>query len=103
MTDVRKSAYRYLLYQAMLDIRVWGDWSSEESSDPEIWKRRYLTSRFAGVTAYWLHNLALAAAEDFHGFDEVSFWKSHQHWSERFPLASLERYRTVFEERLAMQ
>jgi hypothetical protein len=101
MTPQQKSAYRYLLYVAMLDIRTYCQWSSDESDDPKVWREQYRSARFAGGIAYWLHNLALAAADDFDGFNEDAFWMQHVFFCKRFPQAGLERYRTQFDQRLA--
>lgn len=97
MTPERKSAYRHLLYQAMLDIRIWCDATGPRSYNPVVWYRRYGSSRLAGATAYWLHNLALASAYDFEGFREDLFWKGIEHWTQRYPSAGLERYRADFD------
>ena len=99
MTPAQKSAYRYLLYIAMLDIRIYCQSRSEPSQDPAIWKSQYDTSRIAGGIADWLHNLALAAADDFEKFNEEAFWNTHAHFCRRFP-GELERYRTQFDQRL---
>jgi hypothetical protein len=99
MTSAKKSAYRYLLYQAMLDIRIYCQSRSDPSTDAAVWKQQYLASRIAGGIADWLHNLAKAAADDFERFDEVGFWKNHAYFCTRFP-GELERYRTVFDDRL---
>jgi hypothetical protein len=98
MTSDQKSAYRYLLYVAMLDIRAYCPWG-EPSQDPAVRERQYHSSRIAGGIAYWLHNLALAAAGDFEQFNEDAFWKTHAHFCARFP-GELERYRTQFDQRL---
>ena len=99
MTSAQKSAYRYLLYQAMLDIRTYCQSRGEPSTDAAVWERQYHASRIAGGIADWLHNLAIAAADDFERFDEDAFWKTHAHFCTRFP-GELERYRTVFDEKL---
>jgi hypothetical protein len=83
----------------MLDIRAYCQWGSEISKDPAVWERQYHASRVAGGIAYWLHNLALAAAEDFEKFNEEAFWNTHAHFCKRFP-GELERYRTQFDQRL---
>lgn len=99
MTSARKSAYRYLLYLAMLDIRIYCQSRGEPSQDKAIWERQYHASRIAGGIADWLHNLAKAAADDFEHFDEDAFWKTHAYFCTRFP-NELERYRTQFDDRL---
>jgi hypothetical protein len=99
MTPTQKSAYRYLLYQAMLDIRIHCQSRGEPSQDPAIWQQQYQRSRIAGGIADWLHNLALAASDDFERFDEIAFWKTHAYFCTRFP-GELEHYRTWFDERL---
>lgn len=99
MTSAEKSSYRYLLYLAMLDIRIYCQSRGEPSRDAAEWERQYHSSRIAGGLADWLHNLAEAAAADFEQFDKDSFWRSHSYFCRRFP-GELERYRTQFEERL---
>ena len=76
MSPERQSAYRHLLYVAMIDIRTYCQWRDQESTDPERWRKQYLASRKAGAIADWLHNLAQHGATDFAGFDEDEFWKS---------------------------
>jgi hypothetical protein len=99
MTSIQKSAYRHLLYLAMLDIRIYCQSRGEPSADPAVRERQYQSSRIAGAIADWLHNLALAASDDFEQFDEDAFWKTHAHFCKRFP-GELERYRTQFDKRL---
>ena len=102
MTSARKTAYRYLLYQAMLDIRIYCQSRGEASQDLVVWQQQYQRSRIAGAIADWLHNLAEAAAGDFEWFDEVAFWKKHDYCCKRFP-GELERYRILFDEKGAGQ
>ena len=99
MTLAEKSAYRYLLYLAMLDIRIYCQSRGEPSSDLAVREQQYHRSRIAGGIADWLHNLAEASAADFERFDEVAFWKTHAYFCTRFP-GELERYRTQFDQRL---
>jgi hypothetical protein len=100
MTLEQKSAYRYLLYVAMLDIRIYCQSRGEPSTDATVRERQYFDSRIAGAIADWLHNLAKAASGDFEGFNEEAFWKTHAYHCGRFPAAGLERYRAQFDERL---
>jgi hypothetical protein len=102
VNDARKSAYCYLLYVAMLDIRIYCQSRGEPRQDPAVWERQYQSSRVAGGNADWLHNLAQAAADEFEGFNEDAFWKTHECFCQRFP-GELERYRSRFEERLQDQ
>ena len=99
MISAQKSAYRYLLFHAMLDIRVYCQSRGEPSTDAAVRERQYHASRIAGGIADWLHNLAKASVDDFEWFDEDTFWKTHAYFCTRFP-GEPERYRTVFDERL---
>jgi hypothetical protein len=95
MEQTHKVAYRHLLYQAMLDIRGL-EWLRAESSDIGDIVRE---ANDAGAIAYWLHNLALASAQDFASFDEDRFWRQHARLTERYPGAA-EHYREVFDREL---
>lgn len=99
LTPAQKSAYRYLLYLAMLDIRIYCQSRGEPSTDPAVYERQYRHSRIAGAIADWLHNLALAASSEFNRFDEDGFWKTHAYFCQKFP-SELARYRTQFDQRL---
>jgi hypothetical protein len=97
--EQRKFAYRYLLFEAMLDIRRvewlgprgWRAWS------PIHW--RWYTQRVqcGGAIADWLHNLALCSARDFQGFNEEWFWRDFETARSQYPEFGLERYRDLFE------
>lgn len=77
LSSAEKSAYRSLLYWAMLDIRTLCQSRGRESRNPlEIW-RQYRQSRLAGALADWLHNLAQRAATDFDSFDTEWFWREY--------------------------
>jgi hypothetical protein len=92
MEQLHRVAYRHLLYQAMLDIRGL-EWLKAESSDVGDVVRQ---ANHAGAIAYWLHNLALASAQDFASFDEDAFWAQHVRLTERYPGAA-DHYREVFD------
>lgn len=100
MTSIEKSAYGFLLYMGMLDIRGFCQGSFEETTDPKIWENQYQLARCAGVVANWLQALAQAASNNFEDFDEIAFWKQHAHFCQRFPEADLEKYRVSFDQRL---
>lgn len=103
MDEVRKNAYRHLLYQAMLDIRMFCQSRGSKSYNPLVWRRQYRDSRIAGAIADWLHNLAFYAARDFVGFDEAWFWKEYDHLSRRYAAIGSDgylNYRRRFEEKL---
>ena len=85
MDNVRKNAYRFLLYSAMLDIRQiarmrlrW--WNSISVAGGGV--RR---TRLAGHIADCIHNLALFAAYDFERFDEDWFWRELEGLQKRYP------------------
>lgn len=101
MNEKTKSAYRHLLYVAMVAIRNECQSRGHESINPLEWRRQYRRSRVAGATADWLHNLAQFSSLDFDRFDEQRFWSEHAKLSRRFPGHRLERYREVFDEYLA--
>ncbi len=82
LTEHEKAAYRYLLYQAMLDIRILCQ--PRLSISIREWRRQYRNSRIAGRTANWLHNLAHCSVNDFHGFDAYWFWQEYDDLSKRF-------------------
>ena len=101
MTEDQKSAYKYLLYWAMLDIRNKCQPRGRESHNPLVWWRQYRQSRAAGAVADWLHNLALYSAEDFRTFDETWFWREFDGMSRRFADIDFSHYRSTYERRLA--
>jgi hypothetical protein len=101
MDDHTKTAYRHLLYVAMLAIRNACQSRGRESGNPFEWSRQYRRSRVAGAVADWLHNLAQFSSLDFVGFDEQRFWLEHTALCRRFPGERLERYREVFDEYLS--
>jgi hypothetical protein len=67
MDEIKKQAYRNLLYHVLLDIRsiCWNTSSAFES-------RKKIE-----LLADWVHNLAAFSAKDFEGFDEEKFWNRH--------------------------
>jgi hypothetical protein len=97
--DQRKSAYRNLLYLAMLDIRpverlgTGGWWAIAIHGRREV--RRV---EWAGAIADWLHNLALFSAHDFRGFDEQRFWREFEAIRSGYPEFGPDRYRARFEQ-----
>ena|SRR5688572_22805176 len=96
MDHSRKVAYRHLLYQAMLDIRGL-EWLRSDSPDVHDVVR---PANEAGALAYWLHNLALASAQDFPSFNEEAFWSQHARLIERYPGAA-DHYREIFDRTVA--
>jgi len=99
----RKSAYRYLLYWAMLEIRPlgWLNWGWYREWNPLYWRREGRRIRCAGAIADWLHNLALFSATDFEQFNEDWFWQGLESVKSQYPEFGLERYRNLFEQRLS--
>ena len=100
MDDLRKAAYRNLLYRAMLDIRpiAWMDFRN-----PLCWRHNLARVRAAGEIANWLHNLASFAASDFDHFSEEWFWRDYEELLRRRPLMrpTLAFYRSEFDGGLA--
>src|SRR5687767_2059074 len=92
MEQSQRVAYRHLLYQAMLDIRGLEGLKAEQSDVGDVVRQ----ANHAGAIAYWLHNLALASAQDFSSFDEGAFWTQHARLIERYPGAA-DHYREVFD------
>lgn len=101
MDEPRKLAYRWLLYQAMLDIRPlsWAGRGWRQRLNPLGWWTTSRRVRVAGAVAEWLHNLAHYSALDFARFDEGRFWQDHQWLLDHYPGEGLERYRESFERR----
>ena len=69
MDEIKKKAYRNLLYRVLLDIRsiCWNTMHAELSE----------SKRKIEHLADWVHNLAAFSATDFEGFDEEKFWNQH--------------------------
>jgi hypothetical protein len=99
MDEHRKAAYRYLLYQALLEIRPLG-WLRVPLW-PLHWRRELRRIRRAGEVADWFHNLAMFSALDFERFDEAWFWRELDQRDKRHPEYDLQAYRVRFEEHLA--
>lgn len=97
MDEVRKNAYRNLLYRAMIDIRTLCQSGGPASYNPLGWYRQYHRSRVAGAIADWLHNLAFYAARDFERFEEDAFWRQFERIRTRFPGNHLDYYQKLFE------
>jgi hypothetical protein len=99
----RKNAYRWLLYQAMLDIRslAWLDRNWLNSWIPHYRRQELHRVQFAGAVADWLHNLALFSVTDFSHFNEEWFWRDFEGLRVRYPEFQLERYRLAFDDRIA--
>lgn len=103
MDENRKSAYRYLLYWAMLDIRAlaWFQVGTIRFLNPIHWKREIHRIRRAGSIADWLHNLAMFSALGFERFDEGWFWRDLENLNKRNPEFQMMNYKRIFEQRLA--
>lgn len=98
MDDERQNAYRYLLYQATLDIRMTA-WQEFRWWSPLGFYRSLRAARFAGHLADAMHNLAMYSSIGFDKFDEGLFWERMEYLCSEFPdFASLVgRYRHRFE------
>lgn len=98
MDERRQAAYRYLLYQALLDIRQigWQRWTLNP------WRKQFYRTQiqFAGALADALHNLAIFAATSFDRFDEEQFWNEMSRLAKLFPNRRVERYQEMFNDRV---
>ena len=104
LTEHEKAAYRSLLYQAMLDIRILCQSRGPADWNPlRIWQQ-YQCSRTAGSLADWLHNLAQCSMYDFRRFDAYWFWQEYDGLSKRyieFRPGNWMDYRRRYDEHLA--
>jgi hypothetical protein len=103
LSDQEKAAYRYLIYQALIDIRNLCQSRGSETWNPLEWRRQYQRSRMAGALADWLHNLAACSSHDFRGFNSEWFWEEYSHVCRRYGLIGPTGYdfRLRYEEQLA--
>jgi hypothetical protein len=99
MNEGHKRAYRYLVYQATLDIRMLCQWTSPISFDPRVVWKRYLASRRAGALADLVHNIAASSTNHFAHFDEEHFWEKYERFKQRFPKHRTD-YQQEFEDEL---
>ncbi|WP_310396970.1 hypothetical protein [Hymenobacter sp.] len=93
MDDIRKAAYRGILYNFLLDIRTVPALLKDDA-------RAITIGKYAGPIAYQLHNLALASVNDFAGFDEALFWASIDAFKNRNPSIQITHFRLQFEQDL---
>ena len=103
MNEIRKRAYRILLYEAMLDIRAiaWLRLTFWQRFNPYAWARNQRQVRRAGVIADYLHNLARFSAYNFEHFSEDFFWQDWQSACERYPDFGLQVYKDRFDKMLS--
>jgi hypothetical protein len=103
MDEMRKRAYRYLLYRAMLEIRpvAWMAFSFARILNPYLWRQSNIRIRRAGTIADWMHNLAFFSAHDFEGFNEGRFWNEYEGLEKRYPEYHVSDFKRVFEHVLA--
>lgn len=102
MDENRQNAYRFLLYQATLDIRPLSSFAGWrwELLNPVRWRWHLRRVRLAGEIAEWLHNMAEFSGNGFERFDEERFWREYERLRERFPFMGAGRYQDMFERRL---
>ncbi|MBC8135623.1 MAG: hypothetical protein H8F28_07045 [Fibrella sp.] len=100
MDERRKSAYRHLLYHAVISIRSCCAWAS----DTEFAKWEAFFRFRGGRTAHRVHcmadafhNVARYSALDFEGFDESKFWNQMAHGLGSAEV-DVEWYRNLFDE-----
>ena len=103
LSDLEKAAYRFLIFQALVDIRNLCQSRGSESWNPLEWRRQYQRSRMAGALADWLHNLAASSSQDFYMFKPACFWEEYSHVRRRYGLIGPTGYdfRLRYEEQLA--
>ena len=97
--EIRKRAYRHLIYLAVVDVRnfalqpiLWKPWTWWRGA-----KDRVLVADFADA----MHNLAQHSWLDFERFDEDSFWSDYSRYCQRHPEdVARTRYRKVFDDLL---
>jgi hypothetical protein len=100
MEAARKRAYRYVIYYAMLEIRVnvpcsafghvkW--WSLG------FWRRLLRRHQRNMALADCMHNLAQFSAEDFEHFNERQFWATYDRYEQRYGFDDL-NLRNVFND-----
>ncbi|GAA3981164.1 hypothetical protein [Hymenobacter antarcticus] len=93
MDELRKAAYRGILYNFLLNIRTIPTPLKDD-------KRAIAIGKFAGPVAYQLHNLALASVNDFVGFQEAHFWNSIDTFNTNNPDTQIAHLRIQFERDL---
>lgn len=100
MDDDRKNAYRYIIYWAMLEIRLlqWQASRPLRLLNPVVLYRVWRNTVRAGAIADWLHNAAHFSTFEFEGFREDWFWNEHERLVKRFGVGW--NYRAVFELQL---
>lgn len=107
LDDREKRSYRWLIYEAMLDIRIVG-WNLDfQRVTWNIGRRRQSLHRVQYVVflSHWLHNLAAFSAVDFVGFSPPWFWEDYRRFRERYEAVSpyeihCRDYKNVFQREL---
>jgi hypothetical protein len=101
MDEATKSAYKYVIYWALLRIRSlrWIGHGPFQTINIFVWWKRRREVRYAGEIAEWLHNVAAFSVHDFQGFSEARFWKDYDRLREKYPGGFFD-FRDVFESRL---
>lgn len=100
MNESRKSAYRHLLYVAMIDIRNECQPRRQFSFNPYEWYQQYKHSRISGARADWLHNLADHSSQNFKSFDEDSFWQEAFRIKRHNSEYDFTKYKKIFDQYL---
>jgi hypothetical protein len=90
----RKRAYRYLLYQFLLDIRTTPTPDSAAHLTDQQCRNQV---NYSGAVSYLLHNFALSAANDFVDFNEAAFWRDIEHFSQAMPQLSVMHFKKAFD------
>src|SRR5580765_3143142 len=102
MDEATKSAYRYVIYWAMLHIRhlQWLGYNWLQNANPFYWWAQRQKIRASGEIAEWLHNAAWFSSHDFTGFSEERFWEEHKRLKDKYPKEIWDDFRLLFENRL---
>ncbi|WP_426060421.1 hypothetical protein [Hymenobacter sp. B1770] len=93
MDNLRKAAYRGILYNFLLNVRTFPMPLVDDARASTIGK-------YAGPVAYQLHNLALASMHDFANFNEAVFWASIDVFNSNNPDTQISHFRIEFEQDL---
>lgn len=84
MNEIKKQAYRTLIYLAFLDIKNSGSFNEENF---------YRNFRIANA----FHNLAESMIDDLKSFDEAEFWNTIESLEKQF---NLNHYRKTFRDNI---
>lgn len=106
MDERRKAAYRYLLHNFCLELRLVSPYGATafDALRDLLWrniKRQRAHHAFHLADAF--HNLAYFSAKDFDGFDEEQFWNLDIRILNRFRKNGYDDFRAVFDDYLEIK